>query len=116
MRLKSSIWVSAYIRRCGIDHIPVMVMRRGAEAAGAIFIKINKLDGSVILFGPAPQTSFEEEGTGRFWMALKGGKSLPESDVDKLLEREINFDPDIWILEVEDRQGRDFLHDERIEG
>ena len=116
MRLKSSIWVSAYIRRCGIDNIPVMVMRRGADAAGAIFIKINKLDGSVIMFGPAPQTSFEDEGTGRYWMPLKGGEPSLEPDADKLLERETKFDPDIWILEVEDRKGRDFLGDERIDG
>ena len=56
MRLKSGIWVAAYLRRCNIEGAAAVVRRRGANEAGAIFIKINKLDGAAVLYGPAPQT------------------------------------------------------------
>ena len=60
MRLKSAIWVAAYLRRRHIDGTLAVVRRRGAEEAGAIFIKISRLDGTAELYGPAPQTAFEE--------------------------------------------------------
>ena len=65
MRLKSAIWVAAYLRRRHIDGTLAVVRRRGAEEAGAIFIKINRLDGTAELYGPAPQTAFEESPPGR---------------------------------------------------
>ena len=54
MRIKSEIWVRAYIRRCQAEGVPVVIVRRGDEAAGAIFICIDRLDGTVLLYGPAP--------------------------------------------------------------
>lgn len=115
MRLKSSIWISAYIRRCAQDHAPAMVVRRGEDAAGAIYIKVNRLDGLVAILAPAPQAIFTDHPESRRWMPLHKGQFIPETEADKLLEREKKFDPDIWIIEIEDRQGRDFLGDERIE-
>ena len=60
MRLKSGIWVAAYVRRCNVEGVFAAVRRRGADEAGAIFIKINRLDGTATLYGPAPQTAFDE--------------------------------------------------------
>src|SRR5579883_1016303 len=60
MRLKSAIWVAAYLRRCNAEGAFAAVRRRGAEEAGAIFIKINRLDGTAELYGPAPQAVFDE--------------------------------------------------------
>ena len=60
MRLKSAIWVAAYVRRCHGDGAFAAVRRRGAEEAGAIFIKLNRLDGTAELFGPAPQSAFDD--------------------------------------------------------
>ncbi len=60
MRLKSAIWVAAYIRRCNGEGAFAAVRRRGAEDAGAIFIKLNRLDGTAELFAPAPQTAFDD--------------------------------------------------------
>ena len=59
MRLKSAIWVSAYIRRCMVEGAYAVVRRRGAEEAGAIFVKIDRLDGTADVYGPAPQTEFD---------------------------------------------------------
>jgi hypothetical protein len=111
MRLKSSIWVSAYLRRCDIEGAFAAVRRRGAEEAGAIFIKLNRLDGTGTLYGPAPQTMFEEaRPADRLFTALVGGKEpASDADIETRLTKEVRFDPDIWIVEVEDRKGRDFL-------
>lgn len=113
MRLKSSIWVSAYLRRCDIEGAFAAVRRRGAEEAGAIFIKLNRLDGTGILYGPAPQAMFDEaRPADRLFTALAGGKDpAPDADIETRLAKEIRFDPDIWIVEVEDRKGRNFLDD-----
>ncbi|MGH6790802.1 MAG: DUF1491 family protein [Pseudolabrys sp.] len=111
MRLKSGIWVSAYLRRCNAEGAFAVVRRRGAEEAGAVFIKISRLDGTALLYGPAPQSAFDEaQPADRLFVAALGaGLAVPEADVEARLTREIRFDPDVWIVEVEDRAGRNFI-------
>jgi len=111
VRLKSGIWVAAYLRRCQIEGAFAAVRRRGAEEAGAVFIIINRLDGTAILYGPAPQSAFDEsQPAERIFTAVLGGATpVPEADVEARLAREIRFDTDVWIVEIEDRAGRHFL-------
>lgn len=111
MRLKSAIWVSAYLRRCNIEGAFAVLRRHGADEAGAIFIKVSRLDGSAVLYGPAPQTAFAaDQISGRLFTAVVGGDApVPEADIEARLAKEISFDPDLWIVEVEDRAGRHFL-------
>lgn len=111
MRLKSAIWVSAYLRRCNIEGAFAAVRRHGADEAGAVFIKVSRLDGAAVLYGPAPQTAFDDERPADrlFTVVLGGDGSVPEADIEARLAREIKFDPDLWIVEVEDRAGRHFL-------
>ncbi len=111
MRLKSGIWVAAYLRRCNVEGVFAAVRRRGAEEAGAIFIKINRLDGTATLFGPAPQSAFDEARPADriFAAALGGDRPAPEADIEARLVRETKFDSDVWIIEIEDRAGRNFL-------
>jgi hypothetical protein len=110
MRLKSAIWVAAYIRRCHIEGAFAVVRRHGADEAGAIFIKLNRLDGTADLFGPAPQSAFDTaQPTDRAFMRCLGPAPSPDAKIEERLAREIRFDPDAWIVEVEDRDGRYFL-------
>lgn len=109
MRVTSSLWVSAYIRRCAAEAAPAMVVRHGDDTAGAIFIKINMLDGTAELFGPAP-AGLEAASLDRAWASIVRG---PESTVDDHVARQLQFDSDLWVIEVEDRRGRNFL-DESI--
>ena len=113
MRLKSNIWVSAYIRRCEVEGAFAAVRRRGAEEAGAIIIKLSRLDGTASLYGPAPQSAFETgRPSDRLFVALAGGDApTAEAEIEARLAREIKFDPDVWIVEIEDRRGRHFLDD-----
>jgi hypothetical protein len=109
MRLKSSIWVAAYLRRCQGAAIFGAVRRRGAEEAGAVFVKVSLLDGNAMLYVPAPQTVYDDSRPiERFFMPVSR-EPLPEKSVDERLQKEIRFDPDAWIVETEDRAGRHFL-------
>ncbi len=110
MRLKSGIWVAAYIRRCQIEGAQAVLRRRGAEEAGAVFIKVSRLDGTAEVFSPAPQSAFDEARPSdrAFVRALKQ-QPATEPDAEAYLARQIKFDSDIWIVEVEDRAGRHFL-------
>ena len=110
MRLKSGIWVSAYLRRCQVEGAFAVVRRRGAEEAGAIFIKLNRLDGTAEIYGPAPQTAFDDyHPVERAFSPGLPAQPAPEADAEAYLARQIRFDPDVWIVEVEDRAGRHFL-------
>ena len=110
MRLKSGIWVAAYIRRCQVEGAQALLRRRGAEEAGAVFIKVSKLDGTAVVYGPAPQSTFDEaRPADRAFIRSLKTESTPEAEAEAYLARQIKFDPDIWIVEVEDRLGRNFL-------
>ena len=111
MRLKSGIWVAAYVRRIHSEGLFAAVRRRGADEAGAIFIKINRLDGTGVLYAPAPQSAFEDGRPFDHAFAVSVGAKTParDAEIEEKLTREIRFDPDCWIVEVEDRSGRHFL-------
>jgi hypothetical protein len=110
MRLKSAIWVAAYIRRCNGEMAFAVVRHRGAEDAGAIFIKLSRLDGTAELFGPAPQSAFDgAHPSDRAFSRSFGPDPVPDGKVEERIVRELRFDPDAWVIEVEDRAGRHFL-------
>jgi hypothetical protein len=110
MRVKSGIWVAAYIRRCQIEGAQAVLRRRGADEAGAVFIKVTRLDGTAEVFGPAPQSSFDEaRPADRAFVRSLKIQPVSDADAEAYLARQIKFDSDLWIVEVEDRAGRHFL-------
>ena len=108
MRLKADIWIKAYMRTVAVAGAFAGVVAHGDDDAGALFIKINRLDGTARLYGPAPAGLETAEGD-RAFVVLSGEAFQPEAEIDALLERQRGFDSDSWIVEVEDRQGRHFL-------
>jgi hypothetical protein len=102
IRLKSRIYVQALIRRCEIEGASAYVVRRGAEEAGAIFLKLNRLDGAITVLSPS------RRGEERVWMRPLG-ESADEARVSDYFAKQTRIDPDIWIVEIEDRQGRTFV-------
>ncbi len=110
MRLKSALWVAAYLRRCQVEGAFAVVRRRGAEEAGAVFVRISRMDGTSDLFGPAPQSALDtSRGADRTFTASLAQQPAPDAAVEAKLEREMKFDPDLWIVEVENSTGRNFL-------
>lgn len=110
MRLKSEIWVKAYLRRCMHEGASAVLVRRGDADAGAIYIKVSRLDGTAMLYGPAP-AGLDEEREDRRWQPCLDDEAGAETDADAYLQRQAAFDPDVWIVAVEDARGRHFLED-----
>lgn len=106
MRIKAEIWVKAYLRRCASAGADAVLVRRGDSDAGAIYIKVSPLDGTATLFGPAPAGLDEAREDRQFQLARD---AVPETEADDYLARQVEFDADIWIVAVDDRQGRHFL-------
>jgi hypothetical protein len=104
VRLRSDIWVAAYLRRCGVEGASAVLRRRGAAEAGAIFVKVDHLDGSATLYAPAPQSlaAAAPLGVERLFARPHKAPSIDSDEAEERLKREIAFDPDLWIVEVED--------------
>ncbi|TQF00393.1 MAG: DUF1491 family protein [Spiribacter salinus] len=106
-RLTSDFWVHAYLSRLRLREIPAFVVRHGDDTAGAVLVKLNTLDGKATAF----QRRFDLMSDRRVWEELAKGN---EGDVDAALRRQAGFDPDAWIIEVEDRDGRHLLDEEGL--
>ena len=98
-RLTAEFWVHAYLARLRFQEIPAFVVAHGDDTAGAVLIKLNTLNGRAAAF----QRSFDLMSGERKWVELSSGE---EADVDAAITRQRSFDPDLWVIEVEDRQGR----------
>ncbi len=105
-RITSELWVDAYMRQCRAEGAFAYLALRGAAAAGAIYVKIVGLGGVTDLYGPAPQSLVSDkslESTGRsFELLVKNDGQA----ADAKLQSQQKFDPDIWLIEVEDNKGR----------
>ena len=106
-RLRSDFWVAAYLRRCAVESIDAVLRRRGAAEAGAIFVKIDHRDGTASLFGPAPQSLIEADHRDRLFVPLLA--KVTPLDVEDYMRRQLSFDPDLWLLEIDSAEGRHLL-------
>ncbi len=112
MRLKSHIWVSAYLRRLNGAFIYAALVRRGDSDAGAIYIKVSRLNGLCQVYAPllahlaeampGDSTILDD---GRAWQPIYSPEAA-EADADAYLARQASRDLDIWILEVELPEGK----------
>jgi hypothetical protein len=108
-RLAAHVWVGAYLARLRLAAIPAYVLARGDPTAGAVAVKLATLDGRAALW----RRMFDPAAEARAWVRISEG---PEPEIDASLARERARDPDLWVIEVEDRQGRHLLDTEGMEG
>lgn len=101
-RLTADIWVGAYLRRLQMANIPAFITAKGDATAGAVLVKLNTLDGRACAY----QRSFDLISEQRVWVVLAEGD---DADVEAALTKQKSFDPDLWVIEVEDRDGRHLL-------
>lgn len=97
----------AYIRRIEVEGLVAMLRKRGAAEAGAIFIKVDCLNGQSMLFMPAPQSLNTQ--MDRVFTRAHKALTLDSPDIEIKIAKEQRFDSDLWLVEVEDKQGRHFL-------
>jgi hypothetical protein len=103
MLLSTDIWVGALIRRAEKEGAFAVVARKGDPRAGAVLVKVlNRGAGGVRLYSLATRLDGEQ-----VWM--QPARSEAEADLDRYVERALRVDPDLWVVEIEDRQGRHFL-------
>ncbi|SEH58045.1 hypothetical protein SAMN05216228_100450 [Rhizobium tibeticum] len=100
MRLRTDIFVSAILRRVFAKGGFAAVEAKGADEAGVVFIRQHFRDGLETLYGPAPQSFFDEETTGARLFEQRLTRKEPDR-IREMLERERRFDPDLWIIELE---------------
>ncbi len=100
-RLPTELWIKAHIRRCIVDAIPAVVVRKGSPYGGTVLLKLNQLEHGCRVLSQA------RDPEGRLgWLAARGNELMPEADADAYIARAVNRDPDLWVIEIEDRQGR----------
>ncbi|MEI6096989.1 MAG: DUF1491 family protein [Alphaproteobacteria bacterium] len=101
-RLTTGFWISAYLNRLRLADIPAYVTAKGDATAGAVIVKVATLDGQAHAF----QRSFDLAADARVWVTLATG---PEPQIDAMLTRQKSRDPDLWVIELEDKSGRTLL-------
>ena len=106
-RLAAGIWVAAYLRRLALADIPAYVTRRGDDTAGAVMVKCATLDGRASLW----TREWDLDSDQRLWIALN---EAAERDIDAEIARNIARDPDLWVIEIESRDGRTLLDQEGL--
>jgi len=104
VRLRSDIWVAAYLRRVAVEGAYAVLRRRGAPEAGAIYVLVDGLDGRVRLFAPGPTSDGE-----RRWFPAHGSDWVESSVAEARLARELKNDPDLWVVALESREGHHWL-------
>ena len=108
-RLTARFWVDAYLARLRLSDIPAFVVAHGDDTAGAVLVKLNTLDEKAVLY----QRTIDLMSGERKWLILAEGR---EAEVDTAIARQRGFDPDLWVVEVEDRAGRHLLDADGLGG
>ena len=103
MRLKAEIWISGLLRRAQSAGAMALVAHRGDKDAGTVMVRVSTLTGCSALY--VPFTGLEGD---RRWR-VSTGPDTPDSKVEEIIAREIQYDPDLWVVEIEDRLGAAFL-------
>lgn len=106
-RLSTDFWVAAYLARLEAIGVPAHLMAKGDATAGAVIVKVATMDGQASAF--ARETGPDGR---RIWASL--ADAGPEAEVDEKLKRQLGFDPDLWIIEVEDPKGRSLLDEDGL--
>lgn len=110
MELPTEFWVQALIRRAQLGGAFATVARKGDVRGGAVLVRqVDRRAGTVRLYAEALRGAEGE----RVWMQPHPG--APEPDLDAYADRQARYDPDLWVVEIEDTAGRHFLT-ERVEG
>jgi hypothetical protein len=99
-RLPTDLIVNAQIRTAGAQGVPIVIVQKGDKASGVILLKINRLDGFAHLL---TQVRLDDE---LVWSPLTKTDPMPEADADAMMRKQASFDPDMWLIEIEDRQAR----------
>jgi hypothetical protein len=100
-RLRAKIWISATIRACHSQGISATVARRGDADAGAVLIKQNLMGKGFCVL-----TQVRDANGRPAWLRGTGAEPVGEADADAYIARQVDRDWDLWVVEIDDRDGR----------
>lgn len=100
-RLPTELWVMAHVRRCTADGMPVAVVRRGEAMGGTLLLVVNQLEHGCRVLSQARDLDGKMG-----WLAAFDGALVPAAEADAYVARAVDRDPDLWVVEIEDRDGR----------
>ena len=98
----------ALIRRAEVAGASAFIVRKGAEEAGAIILRLSRLDGTMLVLNQVRM------GDGKLAWARPLGDWGTDARAAEWCDKQVKYDPDLWILEIEDRQGRAFVDEEIV--
>lgn len=107
-RVSTRLWVQAMIRRCSVDGVHAVLLRRGDEDRGAVMLKVNRFDAGCTVW-----TQTRTMDGAPAWMRGTGADPVAEQAADAYVERQVKRDPDLWVVEIEDRHAR-FMPDGKL--
>ncbi len=102
-RLKAGIFVRALIRRVEAAGASAYVVRKGTEEAGAVYLKLSRLNGIYTILEQV------RRGAGDLAWMKPIGDAVDDERANAYFDKQVRFDPDLWIVEIEDRDGRAFV-------
>ncbi len=107
-RLSTRLVVQGLVRRCYVADMPAVALRKGDEDRGAVMLKVNRFDKGCIVWTQTRTMDGDPA-----WMRGTGPDLVPEPTADAYVDRQVQRDPDLWVVEIEDRHGR-FLPDGKV--
>ena len=99
-RIPTEMWIKAHLRRLSALAIPVAVLCRGDRHGGMVILKVNRLEA-----GCRVLTQTRDLDGDLAWLPALGGALVPEAEADDYITRQTARDPDIWVVEIESRDG-----------
>jgi hypothetical protein len=104
VRLPTELWVRAQIARCSAIGVPVTVVNRGDKHSGIVLLKLNRLEAGCDVLIQARGLD-----GALFWQPALDGRRVPEAAANDFIRRQRQYDPDLWVIEVEDREERNLM-------
>ena len=105
-RLPTGFWVGALVRRVQLGGASAFILQRGDTERGDVLVKVATLDGGARAF--VPSMDFETGARVFVDLAMRG-VGQTEAEIDDYIRRALERDRDLWVIEIEDREGRHFL-------
>jgi hypothetical protein len=103
-RIPTHLWLEAEIRRLSGLGTGVYVIARGDSSGGMVLQKISDMAGQCRLL--IQQRDFSGK---LVWQNALEREIVTEADADAYIARARKRDPDLWVVEVEDREMKQIL-------
>ena len=100
-KIKAGLWVQAQIRVCDLKSIPIMIRHKGDSDSGAILLKIDCGEVGCCVLSQVRDLDGKPG-----WMYGGGAELIGDSEAEAYIKRQIDRDPDLWVVEIEDQKGR----------